>query len=122
MSMRTRVMFRRLFVATVMALPLAAASAFAQEPLRAVRELNAVKPRQPKLTRLLEKLKKNRSLVDAEVKTKKLTAEEGVALRQDLASIEKKARAMVRKRHDLLDDREKSLDSELAQIGRRIRS
>lgn len=122
MSMRTRVMFRRLFVATVMALPLAAASAFAQEPLRAVRELNAVKPRQPKLSRLLEKLKKNRSMVDAQVKTKKLTAQEGVALRQDLASIEKKARAMVRKRRDLLDDREKSLDSELDVIGRRIRS
>ena len=122
MSLRTRVMFRRLFATTMLALPLMAASVNAVEPLRAVRELNAVKPRQPKLSRLLEKLQKKRSLVEAEVKTRKLTAEEGVALRQDLAALEKKARALVKKRRDLREESAKSLDSKLEEIGQKIRT
>ena len=120
MSLRTRVMFRRLFVAWALSLPFVAASVYAAEALRPVREMDATKPRQPKLVRLLEKLHKKRSLVDTEVKKRKLTAEEGNALRQDLAAIEKKARAMAKKRRDLRDESAKSLDSMLDEIGQKI--
>jgi septal ring factor EnvC (AmiA/AmiB activator) len=122
MSLRNRTFFRRLFVASALALPFVAASANAAEALRPVRELNATKPRQPKLSRLLEKLKKKRSSVDTDVKTRKLTAQEGDALRQDLAAIEKKARAMVKKRRDLRDESAKSLDSKLDEIGQKVRT
>jgi hypothetical protein len=122
MSLRTRVMFRRLFVASAMALPFLAAAANAELALRPVRELNATKPRQPKLSRVLEKVKKKRSLVDAEVKKRRLTAEEAVALRLDLAAIEKKARALVKKRRDLRDESAKSLDSQLDEIGQKSRT
>jgi hypothetical protein len=122
MSLRSRILFRRLFVATVLTLPLLAASASATEALRPLRELNGLAPKQPKLSRLLQKVKKNKSLVDADVKTKRLTAQEGRALHQELAAIEKNARALAKKNRDLLDKSAKSLDSELEVIGQKIRT
>jgi len=79
-------------------------------------------PSRPRLSRLLEKVEKNRKLVDAEMKAKKLSAQEARALRKDLAALEKKARALAKKGRDLLDESEKSLNSELDALGRRIRS
>ena len=122
MSLRTRTLFRRLFVASVLAVPLTASSANSAVALRPVRELNAVKPRQPKLARLLEKLRKQRSLVDKKVRTRRLTVQEGDALRQDLAAIEKRARALVKKRRDLREESAKSLDSRVEEIGQKIRT
>jgi hypothetical protein len=122
MSLRTRMLFRRLFVAAALTLPLLAASASAAEGLRAVRELNGLPPRQPKLSRLLQKVKKSKSLIDADVKTKKLTAQEGRELHQELAAIEKNARAQAKKDRDIREKSARELDSELDAIGQKIRT
>jgi hypothetical protein len=122
MSTRARTIIRRLFVAAGLALPFLAGSAFSQEPLRSVRELNATSPRPPKLTRLLAKVRRNRGLVDEGVKARKLTAAEGSRFLRDLTAIEKRARALARRKWSLTDETAKSLDSELDEIGRRIRT
>ena len=122
MSNRTRTLFRRLFVSAAVAMPLLAASAYALDPVPPVAQGKSEAPSRPRLSRLLEKVEKSRKLVDAEMKAKKLSAEEARALRKDLAALEKKARALAKKGRDLLEESEKSLNSELDALGRRIRS
>lgn len=122
MSTRTRTSIRRLLAAAALALPLAGRPARALEGLRPVRELDATHPNAPRLSRLLTRLRRNRSTIDAEVKARRLTEAEGRRLRRDLAAVERKARALARKTRHLSEESAKALDGEIDEIGRRIRS
>jgi hypothetical protein len=122
MSQRTRVLFRRFFVVAVVGAPLLATRAAADEALRPVREVRVQSAAQRDLTRLLDRVKQNKSLVDARAKARRLTAEEAAQLRKDLASVERRARALTRKSRVRLERGLRSLDMELDEIGQKIRT
>ncbi|HXS99100.1 MAG TPA: hypothetical protein VN915_00325 [Elusimicrobiota bacterium] len=123
MSHRTRVMFRRFFVAAAVSAPLAVpAKARAQEALRPVREVTIQSAAQRDLDRLLVRIKKNKNLVEAGAKARRLSADEAAQLRRDLASVEKRARALTRKSRSRMERGLRSLDMELDEIGQKIRT
>ena len=119
---RPRVRFRRFVLSALAALPLLAAASFAAAPLREVRELRISTPAQRSLSRLLERVRKNRSLVDARVRARELTAEEGARLRHELAAVEKKARSLTKRSRKRLEQGLRSLDMELDELGQKIRT
>lgn len=121
MSRRSRVFFSRFFVAAVVAAPLGA-RAQAGEALRPLREVRVQSAGQRDLARLLERVKKNKSLVEAGAKARRLSAEEAARLRKELASVEKRARALTRKSRARLERGLRSLDMELDEIGQKIRT
>ena len=122
MTRRSRLLFRRFFVVAVVSAPLVASRARAEEALRPVREVHVQSAAQRDLARLLDRVKKNKSLVDAGAKARRLTAEEAARLRKDLASVEKRARALTRKSRARMERGLRSLDMELDEIGQKIRT
>lgn len=120
MSAGTRALPRRFLVAAALVLPLLAGAARASGRLRAVRELRIKTPEQRGLSRLLERVRKSRGLIDAEVRARTLTAEEGARLRVELAALEKKARALAKKSRRRLERGVRSLDMELDEIAHRF--
>lgn len=123
MSHRTRVLFRRFFAAAAVSALLGASRAHAAEaPLRPVREVTIRNAGQRDLARLLDRIKKNKNLVDSEARARRLSAEEAARLRKDLASVEKRARALTRKSRARLERGVRSLDMELDEIGQKIRT
>ncbi len=113
---------RRLFVAAALLLALPAGPALAAPPLREYRGAKIKSSRRPKLSRLLSKIERNISLVDNQVMRKKLTAEKARKFFRDLAAVRDKTLAMAKKGRDLPDDGMRSLNWEVEEIGRRIRS
>jgi len=122
MNHRTKVLFRRFFVAAVVAAPLLATRARADEPLRPVREVRIQTAAQRDLSRLLARVQKNKTLVDAGAKARRLSGEEATQLRKDLASVERRARALTRKSRVRMERGLRSLDMELDEIGQKIRT
>ena len=113
---------RRLLAAAALLLPLLPAPALAAPPMREYRCAKIKRSNRPKLSRVLSKIERSMSLVDNQVMRKKLTAEEARKLFKDLAAIRDKTFAMAKKGRDLPDDGMRSLNWEVEEIGRRIRS
>ncbi len=122
MSTRTRVLFRRFFIGAAVGAALAAPRARAVEPLRPVREVRIKTAGERDLSRLLDRVKKNKSLLDSEVRARKLSADEANRIRKDLVSLEKRARALSKKSRVHFERGVRSLDMELDEIGQKIRT
>jgi flagellar motility protein MotE (MotC chaperone) len=122
MSHRTKVMFRRVVIAAAVTAPLLAARAKADEPLRPVRVVTVQSAAQRDLTRLLDRVKQNKNLVDARAKARRISAGDAAQLRKDLASVEKRAKALTRKSRAHMERGLRSLDMELDEIGQKIRT
>jgi hypothetical protein len=115
---RIRTAFRSLFAATLLAAPVLAATSIPAERYRAIREVRMKAPSRPKLSRVLERIEKSRQLVDADVMTRKVSAEEGRRLRKNLAAISDMTFKLALNGRDLREARVETLDWELDQIHR----
>lgn len=83
-------------------------------------ETEARRP-QPRLHAFLDELGRDRGLVNAEAKAKRLDKRDARQARRELDALERKAREAARKTKDLTADAERSLQTELNGIGERIR-